>query len=236
MGTILNFQTEVHDGIEVVGRGRLCRLIRIVQDEYVCSAGPQDPGERGCQGARTPELANGQTLAPEVGVALAEAVQLTHLRYRGSPGRPAQELEECLDSLGSGYSVDGQAGVPLEVAECAGGVRAEDPVDPTCVEPETAEAELEVGYVVAPKHWSVQVEVAVPQADPCLHEGGLGGLVHRAVLIQAPFGLKCQERPGRIRPEVVGGHLDGIHRMADGQETTVEVRDGCPVVAGSDWF
>jgi hypothetical protein len=35
---------------------------------------------------------------------------------------------------------------------------------------------------------------------------------------------------------VVGGHLDGIHRMADGQEPTVEVRDGCSVVAGSDWL
>jgi len=145
-------------------------------------------------------------------------------------------LAECLNCLGSGDSIDSQARVPLEVAECASGVRAEDSVDSTCVEPEAAKAQLEVGYVVATKHGSVQVEVAVPQADPCLHEGGLGGLVHRAVLIQAPFGLKCQECSGRIRPEVVGGHLDGIHRMADGQETTVEVRDGGPVVAGSDWF
>jgi hypothetical protein len=79
-----------------------------------------------------------------------------------------------------------------------------------------------------------ETTVAVPQADPCLHEGGLGGLIHRAVLIQAPVGLKCQQRPGRIWPEVVAGDFKGIHRMADGQETTVEVPDGSPLVAGSD--
>jgi hypothetical protein len=54
------------------------------------------------------------------------------------------------------------------------------------------------------------------------------------VLIQAPVGLKCQQRPGRIWPEVVAGAFKGIHRMADGQETTVEVPDGSPLVAGSD--
>jgi hypothetical protein len=33
---------------------------------------------------------------------------------------------------------------------------------------------------------------------------------------------------------VVAGDFKGIHRMADGQETTVEVPDGSPLVAGSD--
>lgn len=175
-------------------------------------------------------------MVPEVGVSLPETVQLAHLSNGCPTGRPAQELTECLNGLGPRDSVDGQAGILLEVAQCTRGVRAEDSVDTACVEPETAQTELEVGYVIAPEHRSVQVEVPVPKADPGLHEGGLSGLVHAAVLVEAPFGLKCEERPGGIRAEVAAGHLNGVHRMADGYKTPVEVPDGCALIAGSERF
>ena len=206
----------------------------MVEYQDVGSPGPQNPGECRDQGTGVPELSDGQALAVEVGASLSQAVQLPYLCDRGPTDCPTQELAESKDGLGSGDAIDRQADVPLEVAECPGRVRAEDPVDPTSIESEAAEAELEVGHVVAPKHRSVQVEMTIPEPDPCLHEGSLGGLVDRAVFVQAALGLEGQKRPGRVRSEVTVGLLDGVDRMADRQQAAVEVPDGSPPVVGSN--
>ena len=139
-----------------------------------------------------------------------------------------------MDCFGAGYYVYGQPGVALEVAERTSSIGTEDSIDATCVESETAKAELEVGYVVASEHRSVQVEVAISQTNPCLHEGGLCGRVHCSMLVDASLGLEGKQCPGRIRPEVVVGHLSRIHRVADGQKATVEVPDRCSAIAGAD--
>ena len=52
----------------------------------MCSTRPQDPGDSGHQGTRVSELSNGQALVPEVRVAPAEAIQLTHLCHGGPTG------------------------------------------------------------------------------------------------------------------------------------------------------
>ena len=67
----------------------------------------------------------------------------------GSGTRLAGEAVEVADRLGPADAVDRQAAVALEPLERPGGQRSEDPVDLPAVEPEPAEAGLEVGDVVA---------------------------------------------------------------------------------------
>ena len=55
-----------------------------------------------------------------------------------------QHVQRCYAE----YSVGDEPGVPLEVEECSGGVRAEDAVHPAAVEAEQREASLQLTDVV----------------------------------------------------------------------------------------
>jgi hypothetical protein len=84
---------------------------------------------------------------------------------------PALESEQLTKGGAPDDSVDGQAGVALELAEGACRVVTEDAVDAPGIEPERAQALLEVGHVVTPQHGSPAVQEAVTYPESGLHQG-----------------------------------------------------------------
>ncbi len=84
---------------------------------------------------------------------------------------PALESEQLTQGGAPDNPVDGQAGVALELAEGARRVVAEDAVDAPGVEPERAQALLEIRHVVTPQHGSPAVQEAVTHPESGLDQG-----------------------------------------------------------------
>ena len=132
---------------------------------------------------------------------------------------------EAYEGVGASDPVGSEAGVPLEVEECTRAVRSEHAVDPTGVEPKASEPQLEIGDVVAPHHWRVEIEVAVAQAvaglDQCSHGGG----VETTVFVKTPFGLETAEASLGVKAEGAFNYLGFGNRVSEFKEASVKVPD-----------
>ena len=178
-------------------------------------------------------MSEGDPLVPQLGTALAEAVQLPDLGHRATPGGPSEQVAEAADRAGAGDAVGGQPDVALEVDQRRRRVGSEDAVDPAGVEAEAAQTELQVSHVVTPEHGGVEIKVAVAESEARLHEAPVGPVVDQAVLVEAPFGLEGQECPGGIGPELGGIGLARFDPVAGLVEAAMEVPDGRSAVTGS---
>ncbi len=126
-----------------------------------------------------------------------------------------------MDCFGAGDYVDGQPGVALEVAERTRSIGTEDSIDATCVESEAAEAELEVGHVVAAQHRGMQVEVAVAQPVSGLDQRRQRVFVDEAVFMEAAFGLEAGDLGRCVFSVVARGGLGRGNGMSGRIEAAV---------------
>jgi hypothetical protein len=122
-------------------------------------------------------------------------------------------------------SVDRQAGVALELGQRPRGEVAEDPVDPTGVEAERAQPQLEVGHVVAALHGCAPVEEAVADAKTSLDQGVPRLEAADAVNPQAAEVLERLDRGTGAVPEDPIRVEDTVP-AEDGGQPVLDVRDG----------
>ena len=59
MRIILNTESKVQSGLELIGCGRLCALVGMVEVQQVGAPGPKRPAQGCAEGRRATELADG---------------------------------------------------------------------------------------------------------------------------------------------------------------------------------
>ena len=197
----------------------------MVEGDHVGPTVAEPSGDGGSQGSAVAEVPKGDAPLVEFGPAPTQLVELTHLGHGRRAGGSTGQVPQGTERVGSGDAVQYQPGVPLEVAQGTGGVGSEDAVDPTGVEAEAPETELEVGDVVATEHRRVQVQVAVAEAVAGLDEGGQRVVIDVAVLVQAPLRLEPGDLGSRVWSESAVGQLVVDDRMAGVFEAPVQVPD-----------
>jgi hypothetical protein len=117
-----------------------------------------------------------------------------------------------------------KAGVALEVQDPGRRVFAEDAVDAATVEAERAQSLLEVGHVVAAKHWLLSGEDPVAEPITGLNQGGPRLAAAGPVDSQPSSVLEGLDgRPGR-RPEV--GRRIFVGRQAESNQPPAQIDDG----------
>ena len=117
--------------------------------------------------------------------------------------------------------VSREAGVSLEVEECPRAVGSEHAVDPAGVESETPQAQLEIGDVVAPHHWRVEIEVTVAKAVAGLDQRSHSRSVQTPVFVKTPFGLEAAEADFSVTAKGALNYLGFFNRVSELQQTSV---------------
>jgi hypothetical protein len=138
---------------------------------------------------------------------------------------PALESQQFTEGGAPEDAVDGETGVALELGQCPRGQVAEDPVDPTGVEAECAQPQLEVGHVVAALHGCAPVEEAVADAKTSLDQGVPRLEAADAVNPQAAEVLERLDRGTGAVPEDPIRVEDTVP-AEDGGQPVLDVRDG----------
>jgi hypothetical protein len=140
----------------------------------------------------------------------------------------SQQLEEC---GAADDAVDGEAGVALEFAQSLHRGVAEDPVDPSRVEAQRAQALLQLRHVVTPQHRGAAVEEAVTHPETGFHQGVPGLRAADTVDAQTTEALERLECGPRTGSEDAVG-LDGCagqnggQAMLDVEDRVTAVPDG----------
>ena len=135
---------------------------------------------------------------------------------RGEPGAFPKFVAPHLRSLtrhepqltydcGSGNPVFGHSSVVLEVEQSPQGVRSEDPIDVTGIEPDGVQTPLQLGDVIAVEHRHPVIELSIAQ-----HESGIDQSAPRLAPDQSIDGqtLRLLEEPNGglgARSEIAGG-------------------------------
>ncbi len=145
----------------------------------------------------------------------------------------ALETEQLTEGGTPHDAVDGEAGVALELAQGTGRVVTEDAVHPPGVEPECAQALLEVRHVVTPQHRSPAVEKAVTDPKSGLDQGLPRLQPADPVDAQAPQALEGLDRGARALTEEPVG-IDGNARQYGGQ-TVLYVGDRVAAISDRQW-
>ena len=95
---------------------------------------------------------------------------------------------------GNGRAADGaicaESLIVLEIPYCRFGVGSEYAIKPPGVEPEIAQAQLEISYVIAAGHRRTEVEHPVAETEMSVNQRSPGLLSTDSVLNQATRGLK----------------------------------------------
>ena len=122
-------------------------------------------------------------------------------------------------------SVGGAAGVALELGQRPRGQVAEDPVDPTGIEAERAQPQLEVGHVVAALHGCAAVQEAVAEAETGLDQGVPRLEAADSIDPQAAQVLECLHRgTGAVAEHPIG--VEGTAPSEDSGQPVLDIRDG----------
>ena len=118
----------------------------------------------------------------------------------------------------SGNPIDWQPCVSLEVSDSVFGLGPEDAIDPTAIEPEAAEQQLQFGNIVAAHHGSSTTQEAFTEVMSGFVQRSPGFTADDACGLKATFALECGDRimGNPVEPVEVHG-LDVI--SSDSQET-----------------
>src|SRR5690606_15712344 len=151
---------------------------------------------------------------------------------RGDGGPPGATLEpdQGLDGIGPADLIGDQTGVALEVSDRGPGPRTEDAVDPTGVESERAEPQLELGDVVAAHHRRTQAHQPIAQTELRFDQSSPGSGVADAVAAQAGLLLEPADRRSRPLAELARRVAGGVPGRG---ETPLQVGHGGPDGAGA---
>ena len=158
-----------------------------------------------------------------------QSLPLAHPGH-GAGGGPATQTGQRGAHLGSATGVHGEAGVSLELAKCPFGVRAEDPVDPSSIETERAEALLELVDVVTAQHRGAQVEEAISESVPRFDQCLPGGRV--ADTRDAEASVLLETLDGGNGGGTEGADLSPFDRMSRRREALLDIGDRG---AGGSW-
>ncbi len=108
---------------------------------------------------------------------------------------------------GNGRAADGaicaESLIVLEIPYCRFGVGSEYAIKPPGVEPEIAQAQLEISYVIAAGHRRTEVEHPATETEMSVNQRSPGLLSTDSVLNQATRGLKFTKR-------LFGGFVEDI--------------------------
>ena len=133
------------------------------------------------------------------------------------------ELSETYEGVVASDPVGSEAGVPLEVEECTRAIGSEHTVDPAGVEPETSQPQLEIGDVVAPHHWRVEIEVTVAKAVAGLDQRSHSRSVQTTVFVKTPFGLEAAEADFSVTAKGALNYLGFLNRVSELQQASVQI-------------
>ncbi len=133
------------------------------------------------------------------------------------------ELSEAYEGVVASDPVSSEAGVPLEVEECPRAVGSEHAIDPSSVEPETPEPQLEIGDVVAPHHRRVEIEITVAEAVAGLDKRSHSCSVQTTVFVKTPFGLEAAEAGFGVAAKGALNYLGFFNRVSELKQASVQV-------------
>ena len=191
-------QSEEDVGADAVGLLGLGRPVEVVQGNGLGARFGQGPDDGVGQGVEAARLADddaaaveGSGRAPE-GLTLADVGDGDGVLAAGPDSRQEGEGRRPTDG------VTGQSGVALELEDGPLGVLAEDAVDPAGVEPEGAQAALQVGDVVPSQRGRGVVQQPVAQL--------VAGFDERAPGLGPADAVDAQPPPLLERPH---GHFGG---------------------------
>ena len=125
------------------------------------------------------------------------------------------ELSEAYEGVVASDPVSSEAGVPLEVEECPRAVGSEHAIDPSSVEPETPQAQLEIGNVVAPHHWRVEIEGAVAKAVAGLDQRSQSRSVQTTVFVKTSFSLEGAEAGFGVTAKGALNYFGFLNRISE---------------------
>ena len=135
------------------------------------------------------------------------------------------ELSEAYEGVVASDPVSSEADVSLEIEKCPRAIGSEHAVDPTGVEPETPQSQLEIGDVVAPHHRRVKIEGTIAEVvaglDQCRHSRS----VQTTVFVKTSFGLEAAEADFGVTAKGALNHLGFLNRVSEFEEASVQVSD-----------
>ena len=122
--------------------------------------------------------------------------------------------------------------VGLKVSNCSFGFRAKDAIDVAGIEAEAAEALLEIGDVVAPRHRGAEVEHPVTEPICGLDQRVPRVAAYRTILHDAATGLEGAHRFDGFLVELFG---IATRKETGCCESTVKVADRASFVSFTQW-
>ena len=138
---------------------------------------------------------------------------------------PALESQQFTEGGAPEDAVDGETGVALELGQRPRGQVAEDPVDPTGVEAERAQPQLEVGHVVTALHGRTAEQETVTEPETGLDQGVPRLRTADAVDPQATQVLECfHGGTGAVPEDPI--RVEDTAPAEDGGQPVLDVRDG----------
>ena len=229
----LGLQAEVRRRGVTVGGCRLQRGVELVDGHDVGAESAQVMHDRAHERAHPAELADHHAQVSQRGAEAAETFEFAQRRHAGAAARMGAVDVEGTGGRGAEHAVGLQPTVALKVFERPGREGAEDAVDASAVETESAELALQRGDIVATHVGGDQLQRTVTEAPGSLDERQPRGFVADVLLSQA---VRALERPyGGVGRRAVGGGLGAGYREAGAAEPTLQVADRFAVLSRRQW-
>ena len=199
---------------------------------HVGALAHQEPSDGAHRDPESPLLAQGDPPTGERAWSLAEDFAVTDGRDQLGPVVARTEAEQFGHRRAASDPVDREPDVALEFAEGRGRQVAEDPVDPSGVEPQGTEPLLEFGDIVTPEHGGPTVEEPVAEPAARLDQCGPRLATAHAVDPEPPPVLeRLDRRPGPFAELPVLVDARGEAQLSQAQ---LDIRDGLSLVAESE--
>ena len=222
----LNCIRELDPDVDVnpgsVGLGCLGRLLEMAEQGDASTSSAQPAGQGGGDDRPEPvDLAETQVPATKGGRLEASKLGFPDRGHEGKGLVSGGDTDELVDRPRPGDAVDWKLHVSLELGQGLCGGVTEDPIDSTGVEAERAQAALELGHVVAPKHRMAAVDEAVTEAQTGLNQRRPGAWPDDPVDPKPPDSLKRLDGGARRRAEV--SHRVGDREGGDPRQPLLQV-------------
>lgn len=147
----------------------------------------------------------------------------------GRPSGPPFEAPQRLHGVRAADLIGDEACVALELTHSGTRRRTEDAIDPTGVEAQGSEAELQLGDVVASHHRGPETHESVAEAELRFHQSRPGRSVADPIAGESRLDLEVGDGRFGGSTELAGGVGDVL---SGGAKTPLEIGDGR--TAGSD--
>ena len=231
-GRRVQTQADEHVDGQLVGLLGLHAGVGVMELADACPGQGQPPPQRPGDAAESAALTHCHVPAAQGGRGITKGGPFSHRRHRTRVVLAALEAQEFAQRRAADDTVDRQPGVALELAERPARSVPEDAVDPRRIEPEGAQALLELGDVVTPQHRGPAVQEAVAEPETRLYERVPRLRAAHPVDAETAQALEGLDGgPGGGAEDTVG--IDGRARE-DGGEAVLDVGDRWAAVADGE--